>query len=84
MKTGVDMLRGLRCKLRMMGVAIDGATHIHGDNMSVIKNTSKPKSTLNKKSKADCYHAFREFVAMGKLLWLIYQEQKTQQNQYPV
>ncbi len=46
---GVDMLRGLRYKCRMMGVAIDGATHIYGDNMSIIKNTSKPKSTLNKK-----------------------------------
>ncbi len=28
MKTGVDTLRGLRYKLRMMGVAIDSATHI--------------------------------------------------------
>ncbi|KAL7464695.1 hypothetical protein ACHAXS_005035, partial [Conticribra weissflogii] len=55
MKTGVDMLRGLRYKLRMMGVAIDIATHIYGDNMSVIENTSKPESTLNKKSNAVCY-----------------------------
>ncbi len=47
MKTGVDTLRGLRYKLRMMGVAIDGATHVYGDNMSVIKNTSKPESTLS-------------------------------------
>ncbi len=54
--------------LRVMGVAIESATHVYGDNMSVIKNTSKPESTLNKKSKADCYHAFREIVAMGKLL----------------
>ncbi|KAL7461354.1 hypothetical protein ACHAXS_001778, partial [Conticribra weissflogii] len=50
MKTGVDMLRGLRYKLRMMGVAIDCATHVYGDNMSIIKNTSLPESTLNKKS----------------------------------
>ncbi len=49
MKTGVDVLRGLRYKLRMMDVAIDGATHVYGDNMSVIKNTSKPESTINKK-----------------------------------
>ncbi len=45
MKTGVDTLRGLRYKLRMMGVAINGASHVYGDNMSVIKNTSKPGST---------------------------------------
>ncbi|KAL7448800.1 hypothetical protein ACHAXS_000172 [Conticribra weissflogii] len=29
MKMGVDMLQGLRYKLRMMGVAIDGTTHIY-------------------------------------------------------
>ncbi|KAL7464107.1 hypothetical protein ACHAXS_004441 [Conticribra weissflogii] len=29
MKIGVDTLRGLRYKLRMMGVAIDGATHVY-------------------------------------------------------
>ena len=48
----------------MMGVAIDGATHIYGDIMSVIKNTSKPESTLNKKSNSVCYHAVRESVTM--------------------
>ncbi len=68
MKTGVDVLRGLRYKLRMMDVAIDGATHVYGDNMSVIKNTSLPESTLNKKSNAVCYHAVRESVAMGETL----------------
>ncbi len=57
MKTGVDMLRGLKYKLRMMGVAIDGTTYVYGDNMSIIKNTSMPESTLNKKSNAVCYHA---------------------------
>ncbi|KAL7447904.1 hypothetical protein ACHAXS_000105, partial [Conticribra weissflogii] len=50
MKTGVDTMRGLSYTLRMMSVAIDGNTHIYGDNMFVIKNTSKPESTLNKKS----------------------------------
>ncbi len=62
------MLRGLRYKLRMMGVVIDSATHVYGDNMSVIKNTSKPESTLNKNSNAVCYHAVRESVAMGETL----------------
>ncbi len=68
MKTGVDTLRGLRYKLRMMDVAIDGATHIYGDNMSVIKNTSKPESTLNKKSNTVCYHTVRKSVTMGETL----------------
>ncbi len=68
MKTGLDMLRGLRYKLRMMDVAIDGSSHVYGDNMFIIKNTSKPESTLNKKSNAVCYHAVRELVAMGETL----------------
>ncbi len=70
MKIGVDTRRGLRYKLRMMGVAIDGATHVYEDNMSVIKNTSLPESTLNKKSNAVCYHAVRESVAMGETLMM--------------
>ena len=34
--------------------------------MSVIYNTSKPESTLKKKSNSICYHAIRESVAMGE------------------
>ncbi len=47
---------------------IDSATHVYGDNMSFIKNTSKPESNLNKKSNAVCYHAVRKSVAMGETL----------------
>lgn len=68
MTHGVETLRGLRYKLRMMGVPIDGPTFIFGDNMSVIHNTSKPESTLKKKSLSICYHAVREAVAMGECL----------------
>ncbi len=63
-----------------MGVAIDGDTHVYGDNMSVNKNTSKPESTLNKNSNAVCYHANKESVAMGNPLWCMYLVQKTQQT----
>ena len=68
MKHGVETLRGLRYKLRMMGVPISGPTYIYGDNMSVIHNTSKPESTLKKKSNSICYHAVREAVAAGECL----------------
>ncbi len=68
MKTGVDTIRDLRYKLRIMGVAIDSATHVYGDNMSFIKNTSKPESTSNKKSNEICYCAVRESVVMGETL----------------
>ncbi len=68
MKTGVEALRGIRYKLHMMGIPIDGATHIYGDSMSVINNTSKPESVLKKKNNAVCYHTVRELVAMGESL----------------
>ena len=36
--------------------------------MSVINNTSKPESCLNKKSNSICYHFIREAVAMKECL----------------
>ena len=51
-----------------MGIPIRGPTFIYGDNMSVIHNTSKPESTLKKKSNSICYHAVREAVAMGECM----------------
>ena len=66
MKIGMESVRGFRYKLRMMGVPISGHTYIYGDNMSVIHNTQRPESTLNKKSNSICYHAIRESVAMGE------------------
>ena len=68
MKTGVEALRGIRYKLRMMCVPQSGPTYIYGDNMSAIYNTSRPESTLKKKSNSICYHAVREAVASGKCL----------------
>ena len=46
----METMRGLRYKLRMMGVPITGPTYAYGDNMSVIHNTQRPESTLRKKS----------------------------------
>ena len=68
MKQGMETLRGLRYKLRMMGVPLSGPSFIYGDNMSVIHNTQRPESTLKKKSNSICYHAVRESVAMGESL----------------
>jgi len=68
MKIGIETVRGIRYKLRQMGVKISGATYVYGDNMSVIHNTQKPESTLKKKSNSICYHLIRESVAMGESL----------------
>lgn len=67
-KTAMEANRGLRYRLRMMGVPIDGPTYMYVDNMSVVKNTSLPDSTLKKKSNAIAYHAVREAAAMGEIV----------------
>ena len=68
MKHGIETVRGIRYKLRMMGLKLSGPTFVYGDNMSVIHNTQRPESTLKKKSNSICYHAIRESVAMGESL----------------
>jgi hypothetical protein len=68
MKQGMECLRGLCYKLRVMGVAILGPSFIFGNNMSVIHNTQRPESMLKKKSNSICYHAICEAVAMGECL----------------
>ena len=68
MKQGMEAVRGLHYKLRMMGVRISGPTYIYGNNMSVIHNTQCPESNFSKKLNLICYHAFRESVAMGESL----------------
>ena len=68
MKHGVEALRGLRYKLRMMGVPLTGPSYVYGDNMSVIHNTQRPDSTLKKKSNSICYHFVREADRVRLLL----------------
>jgi hypothetical protein len=57
MKHGIKVLRGLHYKLHMMGVPLSGPTYIYGDNKSQVTNSSRPESTLKKKSHSICYHA---------------------------
>jgi hypothetical protein len=63
MKQCCEYLRGLRYKLRMMGIPCDGPAYILGDNQSVLANTTVPDSTLKKKSQSICYHYVREGAA---------------------
>jgi len=60
MKTAVELSLGLRYKLRMMGIPVEGSIHIKGDNMSVISNASVPESVLKKKSQSIAFHFIRE------------------------
>ena len=45
-----EYICGLRYKLRMMGIPVEGPTCICDDNQSVVANTTIPDSILKKKS----------------------------------
>ena len=69
MKLGIERLRGICYKLRMMDVPLTGPSYVYGDNKSAITNSSTPELTfLSKKNNAICYHAIQESVAMGESL----------------
>ena len=66
MKQCCEYLKGLRYKLRMMGIPVLGPAYISGDNQSVLANTTNPDSTIKKKSQSIAYHFVREGVARGE------------------
>jgi hypothetical protein len=66
MKQCCEYLRGLRYKLRMMGIPISGPAYILWDNKSVLCNTSIPDSTLKKKSQSIAYHFVHEGAAQDE------------------
>ena len=69
MKVATEIIEGLRFKLRMMGVPLDGPAHVKADNhQSVIVNASNPVSVLKKKSNSVAYHYCRERCAMGVMV----------------
>jgi hypothetical protein len=66
-RIAVELIKGLRYKLRMFGIPIDGPTNVYCDNNSVVINSSKPESTLKKKHNAIAYHRVREAIAAGTI-----------------
>ena len=71
MKTAIEQIEGLRYKLRMMGVPLDGPTSTFCDNESVFKNSTVPESTIKKKHCSIAYHRTREAIAAGivRIAW---------------
>ena len=63
LKACTEAITALCYKLRMFGVLIDDSTKVLCDNESVVKNSSKLDSSLNKKHCALAYHAVRWAVA---------------------
>lgn len=63
MKACMVAISVMRYKLRMFGVPIGGTVDVLCDNESVVNNSSKLESVLNKKHSSIAYHAVRWAVA---------------------
>jgi len=62
-RIGVDKVLAERCKLRALGVPIDGPAYMFGDNKSVVLSSTIPSHTLNKRHNFLSYHRVRECIA---------------------
>jgi hypothetical protein len=68
MKTAVEEIMALRYMLRGLGVRVETATHLYGDNLGVIQNCTMKESQLKKKHVALSYHRVREAAAASIIL----------------
>jgi hypothetical protein len=66
MRIAIEMIEGLRYKLRMMGVPLDEQCAVFCDNSAVVTNT-RPEATLKKKHAAVNFHRVREAIAAGTI-----------------
>ena len=80
MKQCTEYVRGLKYKLRMMGISCDGPCYIFGENQSVLNNSSNPDSRLNKKSNSIAYNFVREGVARDEWRCTYVESKKNQSD----
>lgn len=66
MRLAVEMIEGLRYKLRMLGVPLEEEACVFCDNNSVVMNV-KPESALKKKHAAINWHRVREAIAASTI-----------------
>ena len=62
-RTATDQIIDLRYTLRSMGVPLEKATWLLGDNKSVVTSSTIPHSSLNKRHVALAYHRVRSAIA---------------------
>ena len=72
MKICMENIEALRYKLKMFGVPIQGPAEVFCDNNSVVLNTSRVESKLNKKHNSLAFHAIRWAVAAAilRVAWI--------------
>ena len=66
-RIATDQIIDLRMTLQYLGVPVDTATYMFGDNQSVITSSTIPHSSLAKRHNALAYHRVREAIA-GKII----------------
>jgi len=64
-RTASEEAMGIRYLLRSLGVRVESATLLLGDNESSLKSTTIPKSPLNQRHLGISYHTARETEAAG-------------------
>ena len=68
-RQATDQVIDLRYTLRSMGVPLEKATWLLGDNKSVVTSSTVPHSTLGKRHLALAYHRVRSAIAAGFILF---------------
>ena len=76
MRTLVETIIGLRYKLRMFGVPLDGPCNVFCDNEPVTNASMSANATLKCKHISISYHQAREAVAAGVML-VFYKQSST-------
>ena len=65
LKHATELMKGIRYKLKMLGIPIDGPTRMLCDNQSMVINGRFPESVLKKKHCSIAYHIVRNTIASG-------------------
>ena len=68
MKQCCEYVRGLRYKIRIIGISVNNPVFTNGDNQSMLWNTEVPDSTLKNKSSVVAYQFVREGLARTDLI----------------
>ena len=66
MKHTTEYMRGLRYKLKEMGIPVIECAYIYGNNKSVLVNSGTPHSQLKQKSNSVAFRHVREGSALDK------------------
>ena len=67
MRSCLEAIEGLRFKLRMFGIPVEGPADVMCDNNSVVNSGQRPEAVLSKKHLSICFHRVREAVAKGTI-----------------